>query len=365
MLFSMLLFCTIYSNLEIKDVEIYQPIQRSEVIVRPDGHVLVLNFQEAKILEFNEEGELLKTIGSKGKGPGEFSYPTDFFYMSNLLYVFDMLSTEISVFDEQGVFIKRVKFPKRGVRLTKSKTGWVYITQGFLDPEAKPEVAWVDDQFENMVILKTYTDPGYAEGMMVMSDGTKTVAKFSPLSARPETFSNSDGSRVYLVDPEKSIIDVIDDAERKIVQTFDLGLKKIPFDVDWAEERLAEEKERSKGQINVKIQTSWPDTFPAFRQSFFSPLGHIALNRWAGRPDKRNVPLFLDETGEEIQSKVSWEAHERVMGRYGDNLWISIWDNEEEAAGLVLLPISEVNQFIKDNPIEFDGRGGRSISISM
>ncbi len=60
-----------------------------------------------RISVFDEHGKLLKTIGKRGKKPGEFNYPT-FIWIDNsgIIYVVDSLNFRIQIFDKNGKLIR-------------------------------------------------------------------------------------------------------------------------------------------------------------------------------------------------------------------------------------------------------------------
>jgi hypothetical protein len=343
--------------------DIFQPLQRTEVIVRPDGIVYVLDFQEAVIREFGSQGDFIRTIGAKGKGPGEFVYPTRFFFRENRLYVYDVLSSDISVFDEKGVFLSRIHTGYRGISMCKTQHGWVYFKWNTMDVE-DIEVYRVDESFSNPVKLISFKHPGYQRGFHVITHGKDTKAEYSPVSGEPSMRVSGDGNRVFLAHGEEPTIYLIDDAKSTITSTWRLKLKRIPFDLDWAREKLREIKEEAAGQVHVKIQTHFPDHFPAFRDMIVGPDGVLALNRWVGRPDDHNYPLFLDQHGKETKSRFTWETLDRLVGMHGDTVYLTYWDQEADSGGVVGVPSSEANTYVSQYPIEFDGAGGRSISIS-
>lgn len=51
-------------------------------------------------------GDKNKTFGKKGKGKGEFHYPTDVQFVGDLIYVADAYNNRIQVFDQEGKYLK-------------------------------------------------------------------------------------------------------------------------------------------------------------------------------------------------------------------------------------------------------------------
>lgn len=90
---------------------------------------------------FDEEGRLLKTIGRRGDGPGEFNYPTYLAFARGKLYVADTMNSRIQVLSADGTQVKLV-FGKRGMsvgNLVRPKgvavdsEGDVYVVEGYYD----------------------------------------------------------------------------------------------------------------------------------------------------------------------------------------------------------------------------------------
>ncbi len=124
----------------INETGVFKPLRTDEVIVRPDGHVYILNFNDAKIGHYDANGKQLGTIGSKGKGPGQFTYPMQFFYDQGKLYVSDIINASVSVFKQDGTFLERIRMPHRGLSLGNSPNGWIYGSWG--DSPRRGQAIW-------------------------------------------------------------------------------------------------------------------------------------------------------------------------------------------------------------------------------
>ena len=62
--------------------------------------IIVADFYNNRII-YNDGGQN-KTFGKKGKGPGEFLYPTDVQFANDKIYVADAYNHRVQVFDEEG-----------------------------------------------------------------------------------------------------------------------------------------------------------------------------------------------------------------------------------------------------------------------
>ncbi|MNX92210.1 Serine/threonine-protein kinase PknD [compost metagenome] len=77
------------------------------------GNILVLDFGSSCIQVFGSRGELVKTVGRRGNGPGEFSIPREITVdRFGNWFVADTLNHRIQVFDPEGNFV--LAFGKKG-----------------------------------------------------------------------------------------------------------------------------------------------------------------------------------------------------------------------------------------------------------
>ncbi len=69
-------------------------------------HVWVVETGAHRVSILNENGELVKRIGTRGTGPGEFNFPT-FIWIngSGLVYIVDAMNFRIQIFDTDGKYL--------------------------------------------------------------------------------------------------------------------------------------------------------------------------------------------------------------------------------------------------------------------
>lgn len=80
--------------------------------VGPEGHVYTLHPESQLVRVHDETGRLVRTIGGKGEGPGEFSRASVLGFLSDTLWVFDHGTYRISYFDSgTGALIESVQAP--------------------------------------------------------------------------------------------------------------------------------------------------------------------------------------------------------------------------------------------------------------
>jgi len=77
------------------------------------GRVYVADTHAHDIKVFDDDGKLLKVIGRRGEGDGEFNFPTFLTFAADKLYVTDTLNSRVQIFDAEGKMIE--KFGKLGL----------------------------------------------------------------------------------------------------------------------------------------------------------------------------------------------------------------------------------------------------------
>jgi len=104
------------------------------------GDIYVSDTAAHDIKVFNRDGELLRTIGRRGTGPGEFNSPTHLRFDDGRLYVTDTLNARIQILTasgeataemgKRGLFVGNLVRPK-GV--TTDSDGNIYVVESYYD----------------------------------------------------------------------------------------------------------------------------------------------------------------------------------------------------------------------------------------
>ncbi|CAM2006023.1 6-bladed beta-propeller [Acanthopleuribacter pedis] len=351
-------------DLHIETTDIFQRMDVDEIAVREDGAVYILNFDESRIQYYDAEGKLIKNIGKRGQGPGEFTFPTYFRFADNHLFIYDELSGKISIFDKEGTFLKQVTLPARGLRMVRGSGGWFTWTTEPGHGKAG-QVAFSKDEFATEQNAAKLPDVvWFNQGLRINNNNGEIEGQYSPLSLAPMLAVAPDGNTIYLVpDPRKFEVKVIDGATGKITGTIRKDAKPVPFDTEWAQEQFADSAQflKREGIGEGKIKKNFPDFFPIIREIRTDPKGNLVVNRWRGRPDDNDYSITLDRDGNEGDNPYSWRELQRIAGFVGSHGYVVTYDGDE--AGLARVPQAEVKAFLEGHPIE-DWSRSRSISIS-
>jgi hypothetical protein len=93
-------------------------IRISGMDVRSDGSVVLTDPSEGVVRLYGPEGKLLRTIGRRGSGPGEFLFPaTPTFDAQGRIHVFDLNLMRVSVFNDGGALLRSVSLAQQFVSM--------------------------------------------------------------------------------------------------------------------------------------------------------------------------------------------------------------------------------------------------------
>jgi DNA-binding beta-propeller fold protein YncE len=117
-------------------------LKRPTGLVRDAQHgiVYVSDTYSHDIKVFSDDGKLIKTIGHRGEGDGEFNFPTHLAFANGQLYVTDTLNSRVQIFDADGKMVKKIG--KLGLyvgNLVRPKgvavdnTGNIYVVESLYD----------------------------------------------------------------------------------------------------------------------------------------------------------------------------------------------------------------------------------------
>lgn len=347
------------------ETETYRPFRARDVAVAADGSVFLSNFEEGLILGYSADGSEKVVFGGKGQGPGELNFVTQLAVEGGKLYAVDAGANNISVFDaETTAFIERMSMPAQGIEIMKVNGGWLYGNWQFsMDPDAPVELTFVDNNLENPVKIAAWPREGGGSGFMIQSNGGVPEVPFNPARDGYRMIASLDGTFAYLSHPGDLKISVVDVANQKIVNTMTPEATVIPFSEEWGQARLKEITENSKrgGGMELKFKADFPENFPFVQSLYVGPDNSLVLRRFAAAPEERLPYMVLDRTGKEVDLPYRPQNQPRVMAIHDGHAYVGTYDADVDEAGLIRVPLADVDQVVTDHPIAYEGDGARLV----
>lgn len=115
-LFFTIVFAQSFQNITLKEVlsigneESEELYQWAGICTDKKGNIYITDIMDYSIKKLDKFGKMIKKVGSKGKGPGEFTAIRLIDYHDNLLYVTDQFNPGIHVFDDNLHYTRHIRY---------------------------------------------------------------------------------------------------------------------------------------------------------------------------------------------------------------------------------------------------------------
>ncbi len=115
-------------------------LNSSAGILARDNDLILLDGNDDKILLLDYDGNIIKTVGTTGSGPLEFSNPTAITTHDNKIYIVDGKNDRVQILDESLNYIKEIKLERKENSpefsfqdIAVDKNGTIYVTGNLID----------------------------------------------------------------------------------------------------------------------------------------------------------------------------------------------------------------------------------------
>ncbi|MDJ0837948.1 MAG: 6-bladed beta-propeller [Acidobacteriota bacterium] len=300
--------------------EIYRPLGNSVAVWGDSGSLFVLDSAMNRIHIYAANGKLIRTIGGKGEGPGQFFQASGLSMQNGMLVVSDRFQTHF--FDQQGHFIRRGRHPGDVHSVQKMKTGWLAFKGG---PYVKQWelVRFAADDFSGRSLLTRWE-----------VTPAKLDKKFNPVSDRNLIEVDSKGARA-LIKPENQSFFWLYDLSTNRLEMFETGMVGKPFDKDLGDMVL-----RFMNRDKSGWTADFPERFPPIFDMTFTATGKIAVQQWFAfnkgpfqqqKIAEAGLLRFYKSNGERVQPDVT-DIYLRMIVSVDDQwVYYSKKDPEDES----------------------------------
>jgi len=178
------------------------------LLVDRKGNIWVIERSLQEIRVFDPAGKHLRTVGRKGKGPGEFTYADGMAVAPDgLIWVHDPQNVRFSIFDQDGKYVRQQLAPASGYGFTWrggiDRQGRIWDQLFHLDPK-NPDLALVrraspDWTAVDTLALPLCKAPGQGQEAAYFKVGGKSGSSFAavPYFPGPVVAVDYDGASLW------------------------------------------------------------------------------------------------------------------------------------------------------------------------
>ncbi|MFN1836206.1 6-bladed beta-propeller [Balneola sp. MJW-20] len=122
------------------------------------GGLFVLDHLRNQVYKFDEQLNLLNSFGRNGKGPGEFTKASDIYYDNNRVYILDSRQLRVSIFQENGDFLKSFLVDERATDMIVFDGQVCIHPGGIIPPKGKQINCYSEESGEKIRSFSTPSD---------------------------------------------------------------------------------------------------------------------------------------------------------------------------------------------------------------
>ena len=165
-----------------------------------DGRVVLLSSEDARLALYEPSGELSRTIGREGRGPGEFTRPQHLQYLPpDTLVVWDIMMGPVSYFDTDGTLLRSRSLDVGGIIAHGSGIG----AQSGRRIDAESRVIPLADG--SFVVVATRYDPNFVRspGSMARDPAVEYLRIDEDYAA--QAIASGKGEQIWFPEPVRGM----------------------------------------------------------------------------------------------------------------------------------------------------------------
>jgi hypothetical protein len=194
-------------------------------LVDGKGFIYICDLQDLKIKVFDPDGDLVRTIGQKGGGPGEFQNIGEIALLpDDRLLMLDWEGNRISLFDKEGEFINSHKFRNWSYDFYVTTNAFYVRDENIFGPETQLSVKAYDLSGKE---LFSYGKFVHHHSLQIDEGGRRFSISPKPFDVYSIFAGDQKNARLYHCLNDKYLIEVYDQSG-KLFRRIDRPYKLIP-----------------------------------------------------------------------------------------------------------------------------------------
>lgn len=240
------------------------------ILVAPDGSVFISDNRKHRVLKFDTRGDLVKSFGQRGEGPGDLYYPKCKSLCNNELMISEYASRKrISFFDTKGNFVKIIKTRRpvfNPIQLNEKKIMYYFHKYGPNDSRAVTKVK-VTLVAKDIISGKESVVDSYSFTRHSLPWGPTGVMSYNNVKGEP-IFRKTNNGNIISGFTDSNELKILS-PEGKLIKIMKLNTDPVPVTKEYIEEVRSRAIKRT--EKNSSSQRAKP-TLKALRSKYFPEL---------------------------------------------------------------------------------------------
>jgi len=324
----------------------YAPVSLGRAAFNDDGEIFCL-IDESRVAHLNGNGDVLKIFSRSGEGPGELLSTLFIGWHEGTVWVYD---GRISIFDEDGRFLKQLKSEVLTPFFRRHSGGWVTFKHNYGDSVPARVVHYSEDLESELTLYEfepqwLHPEKTFRPWQEMSSVPHNPAREFTAYAVSPK------GRFAYLIPPGPQLRIVVFNLETKKVQRIIKREEEpYPFNKDWGRQKVKELRQAGNGNVVLDA----PENNPIVRGAFVTPDGYLVIEKWTTEPDLVRRFLVLDSEGNEKTLPYDTAYAWRVLHYQGDMVFLTGYDNEKDQPTFLKCSAADIQSVCKNNPVQFE-----------
>ena len=296
-------------------------IQIQDMAVGDDDSLYLLDRREARIYVVNTAGEVQRSFGSKGQGPGEFQAPGSLVFFDGMLYVWDFQVSGWSMYHPDGTFQAVLEVGRRSNQsfpLDRTRLLVRDVNDYFKKDVTGAEMLVVEG--EQKTALRKYDVSQHAGPFVIRSKVgmTSHESDWLPLAV----FAYAPASkRLYLGHTAALDLWIMDSATYKKVGAIKAKLPVMPFtDEDIESRKMVFVRDGKK--YGTKDLPGLPDVKPVILKLQADELGRVWVFLTPSNIRSRTVEVWVYDQQGRKQGRLLLPRHVKIARIDKSHLWV-------------------------------------------
>jgi len=287
----------------VEELSIGSDEDENRIFIRPikiyadrQGNIFLLDMNKCLVQMFDPSGKFIRNFGRAGRGPGEFSFPSDMYIddQSQMIYILGNETRKVARFKFDGQLVDDVRIDIDSPdSFFVSPSGFYHIKSSYIDNNNDQIIKWQKFSLTDGVKHESIEFP--ATQRKIKNYGDTVISGSTPFDPTSHFIADSNGC-LYHAFSDTFQVTLYDSNFQKISSFLKRDCQKVKIP-DSEKNRFIDylkAREKKKGMSFHIKDFSLPDVYPVILSMWYDDKGRILI-RTPSIDEKIHIDIFSPE----------------------------------------------------------------------